>query len=55
MLSDLLIARSALGRSGPDLSRHAAMQCTFSRFKSSLAKLAQRIVRQLTTVGTRQA
>jgi len=41
MLTDLVIARSALGNHGPDLSRHAEIQCSYGRFRRILANLGQ--------------
>ena len=35
MLQDLVLARSMLGHSRPDLARHASLQCAASRVRES--------------------
>ncbi len=35
MLQDLVLTRSMLGHSRPDLARHAELQCTASRVRES--------------------
>ena len=46
MLTDLVIARSALGNNGPDLTRHAEMQCSYGRFRRMLTNLGQWLSRK---------
>lgn len=43
MLTDLVLVRSAMGSPGPDLTRHAAMQCSYGRLRRLLMDLANRI------------
>lgn len=35
MLGQLILVRAAMGRSTPDLTRHAAVRCTLSRWKNN--------------------
>lgn len=46
MLTDLVLVRSAMGSPGPDLSRHAAVQCSYGRLRRLLTSIANRLNRK---------